>query len=372
MRNLFVIIIATLLALCCIAAWADDGSYSEAGGGAASPMIPNSSVRMVRERIDIRLGRRGAVVKCVFVFKNEASACSVQMGFPERQWSDGEGSLRGGLQHFVSLIDGEKAEVKHRFPSHKRIRHDDQSDEYTSWYVKTVSFAAGQTRTVEDDYFSLYGISYSLGAIAEESFTYVLVTGATWRDRIGEIEINVDAAHLGNFRDINLPKGCAQVGSRQWKWIARNIKPKDDFKISLIPRTPTLNGGEMDDNVVYPSWTWTDDPHGVVTIPSGFIAAVGGEQVTDVKKRECTIKYGGHTLVMKEGTLIATLDSKAVKLPIRVEIPHENSYEGSVEESIVPLINVVQWLGGSVTTNKKSGRLNVLLKDRRTKEQLED
>jgi hypothetical protein len=282
------------------------------------------------------------------------------MGFPECQWAGGEGGLFGGLQQFVSYVDGKKVEVKHRFPA-KSNSHG-EGDAYTSWYVKRVDFALGQTRTVENDYFSRYGRSFLEATLEEQMFTYVLMTGATWKGTIGEIAINVDATRLGNIRDIELPKGCIKAAHHQWKWVARDVEPKKDFCINLRPRIPLLNGGKTSD-ACDPSWSRLEDPHGIAMIGSGFISAVGGEEETDLKKRTCTIRYNGHTLMMKEGTLKAMLDSKAVSLPISIEMPHRYE-EGTTQESMVPLVSVVQWFGGSVTTDKKTGRLNVNLKDR--------
>jgi hypothetical protein len=365
MRVLFLTFAVVFLVLITVFAFADDGSYSEAGGGSDSPMTPNSSIRMVRERVDIRLGQKGAVVRCVFVFKNEGSACSVQMGFPECQWAGAEGGLFGGLQQFVSYIDSEKAEVKHRFPSGKHSYDNGQRQDYTSWYVKRVDFAQGQTRTVEDDYFSMYGRLNTLGSLAEETFRYVLETGATWRGAIGEIAVNVDATRLGNIRKIELPSGCVKSGYHQWKWIARNVKPKDNFRITLRPHSPLLNGEDVSQRMDDPSWTWLEDPSGIVMIHSGFISAVGGKQVTDVRKRTCTVRYGGHVLVMKDGTRDALLDSKVVNLPISIDVPHRY-YEGSAQESAVPLVAIIKWFGGSVTTDKKTGKLDVMLRNLNT------
>jgi hypothetical protein len=356
MRNTYVIIAVIFLMFGSLFAFADDGAYSEAGGGADSPMKPNSSIRMVRERVDIRLGQKGAVVKCVFEFKNEGEACSVQMGFPESQWASGEGGIYGGLEHFVSFIDGQKAEVKHRFPSEKHSYDNGQDRDYTSWYVKNVDFAKGQTRIVEDDYFSRYGQSSSSGALEAEAFTYVLVTGATWKGTIGEIEINIDTTKLGNMRDIKLPKGCMKSGNKTWKWTAKDIEPKQDFHITLRQRDLLLNGKDMGMSIG--PWNRLEDPQGIVMIDAGFFEAVGGISEVDLKKGACTIKYGSHTLIMKEHTLKAKLDSKTVSLPIQIKMAH-NYDDGKV---MVPLKTIVKWFGGSVTTDKKTGKLDIHLK----------
>ncbi|HEY3298665.1 MAG TPA: hypothetical protein VGK34_08430 [Armatimonadota bacterium] len=365
MRKTLPLLFLTVLILGSVPTYADDGSYSESGGGAASPMTPNSSIRMVRERIDIRLGQKGAVVKCVFVFKNEGAACSVQMGFPESQRAIGEGSLSGGLDHFVSFVDGKTAKVTHRFPPEGHSFDNNQRRDYTSWYVKTVKFTAGQTRTVEDDYFSRYGTSYYLGGtdVPQELFRYVLVTGVTWKGPIGVAVINVDASHMDSTRDIDLPKGCVKVGAHKWTWTAKNIEPKEDFKITLRPRYPLFNGQRIDGG----RWARLQDRYGVIMVGCDFIKAVGGSSVIDDGKHTCTMKYNGHALVMKEGSRTAKFDNSAVILPISIEM-HPRYFSGCE----VPLATVVKLFGGSLSLDRTTGRLSVKLKDRRTEEQRRD
>jgi hypothetical protein len=59
---------------------------------------------------------------------------------------------------------------------------------------------------------------------------------------------------------------------------------------------------------------------------------------------------------MKQGDLHGLLDSKHVTLAESVVVTHG--------ECQIPLASVVQILGGKVTKDKKTGRLNVHLKEK--------
>jgi hypothetical protein len=68
-----------------IAAWADDGSV-ETVGGAVRLMKDHGSIRMVSEVVRARVSPEKIEVDCIFVMRNEGSADTVLVGFPDDPW----------------------------------------------------------------------------------------------------------------------------------------------------------------------------------------------------------------------------------------------------------------------------------------------
>ncbi len=352
MRKIAVIWICSLLVLSFKPVRADDSALSGIAGGAVSPMEQHPSVRMVNEKVDIRLGKNGATVKCLFTFKNEGPACSVLMGFPERVWASGDASAFGRLQHFVSYVDGKKAIIDYR-PAARNKEGYQYREDYTSWYVKKVKFARNQTRKVTDEYFCRYGSHAQVESttLPAQFVTYVLKTGANWKGPIGTAVITVDATHAVSFMDIKPPAHSVKVGDKHWIWTAKNLEPKEDFQVDLYPRYPLLNG-----RLIGGGYWWPMEMNaGNLMVSTEFLTQLGGE--VDVKKQTCTVQYGKHTLFMKNGDREAMLDSKPVMLSVPIWVRNNS------DTCTMPLVSVVKLLGGKVSKDTKTGRLNVRLTD---------
>ncbi|MHB1458949.1 MAG: hypothetical protein ACYC0V_18725, partial [Armatimonadota bacterium] len=134
----------------CAVAWSND-SRVVGVGGSVTPMEQGNTVRMVSEKVNIRLAWDGARVRCRFVFKNEGPATIVKMGFPEQAGGDVTQIKKSAYKNFKSWVDGKKVQTRFVPSAESSISH------YRAWHVKDVSFKAGQTRVIEDEYFGTYG-----------------------------------------------------------------------------------------------------------------------------------------------------------------------------------------------------------------------
>lgn len=168
---------------------ADDGGVSF--GGSPRLLSGHQSVSMQSEVIQMQVG---PVVKvdCQFVFHNAGPACTVRMGFPdEGRGADGpeedgpERSPHGTFLSYVSFVDGVRVPTQ-------TVRAQEASN---FWHVKTVTFAAGQTRRVHDVY-SLYvgsQIADHPNSAYHQTY-YILHTASSWHGPIGRAEIVVTFA----------------------------------------------------------------------------------------------------------------------------------------------------------------------------------
>ena len=230
------LLLAPLLLCLAIPAAANDTAMQGAGG-AIQPMRQHSSVRMVSERVDVKLrGAARARVRCEFVFRNEGKTAVVKMGFPAYASGDVRPLDKSDLWNFRSLVDGKP--VKTTFVKAKPVSKQ-VVPEYEAWYVKVVPFKAGQTRTVVDTYGGRLGESaYGAGAIGK-SFLYILETGKNWKGTIGKAVITVDASNPPpgvRFKSAS-PKGYARRGNK-FVWTLKDFEPvkdKDAIGIEYAP-----------------------------------------------------------------------------------------------------------------------------------------
>jgi hypothetical protein len=205
---------------------ADDGSV-ETVGGAVRLMRAHANIRMVSETVKARisfaadslLANRTEMIEvdCVFVMKNEGTADTVLMGFPDGAMGPYQG---GGEEHelesFRSWVDG--VEVKcTRVPNVT----DAPPSEVGSWWIKSVVFAPGATRTIRNRYTVLPGWYPTM---ATRAFRYTLSTGASWKGNIGSAEIVavLDGIPLDWVTGTD-PK-ARQVGNT-FHWLLRDFEP---------------------------------------------------------------------------------------------------------------------------------------------------
>jgi len=97
--------------------------------------------------------------------------------------------------------------------------------------VKKVHFAKGQTHIIEDTYVGQLGYDSS----GYNSFTYVLRTGASWKNPIGSIRVICDVSGLNhanlNFIDL---KPARRVGNNV-EWYFSNLRPTHDIYLYWKP-----------------------------------------------------------------------------------------------------------------------------------------
>jgi hypothetical protein len=328
MRYLFSIMI---LLCSCATVRADDGGVRGVGGAVELLWPEHPSIRMVRETVNatnLSTVRYQPHVRCVFVFKNEGKATTVEMGFPEMSGGEGRPTEPGesGLMGFKSWVDGKL--VKTRLEPSK----DNGDQTFEAWHVKNVHFAAGQTRTIIDEYRG--GMGGDSGGAA--SFRYTLISGASWKGKIGEADITVDTSAMPKSKKIQSirPKGYVRRGS-VIKWHFTNLEPKEDVSIEFVPVfSLSINGG-LDFYVVY------RQDHGITLGYATLLGQQMGSVEVDVRGRECVFTHEKHVLKLTAGSRVAVLDRnrKAIlpKAPFRVH-----------KDMIVPIAAVSRLLGAKV------------------------
>ena len=248
-----------VLLYACGLCFSDDGWVGN--GGTPSLMKGHSSIRMVREVVNMALGRQETVVDAFFWFRNEGRSTTVQMGFPD-EGSDPDG--KPTLKNFSSWVDGR--EVQTRFFTTQKDG---------KWHVKTVTIPRGRTVIVRNR----YRVKTGVGRIGpKEQFAsygyYTLHTGASWKGPIGEVIVNVrfaldvarpTAVFAAQPVEKALESGTAKAADRAirhysravlWRGFAkprvrpgiltfygRNLNPTSDDDISLtflLRRDPKL------------------------------------------------------------------------------------------------------------------------------------
>jgi len=164
----------------CLAAWmlllfapfacADDAAWTYVGS--AGNFSHNAQIRMVSERVDIKLLDEVSHFHATFVFCNEGPATTVTMAFPEERRAFDKKA--GAIHNFFSSVDGIGVKVHHvRFPVDAS-----SGSEYQGAWVKRVRFGRDQTQRVLVDYDALNG---DRGDFV--SNTYILETGRPGRGR---------------------------------------------------------------------------------------------------------------------------------------------------------------------------------------------
>jgi len=290
--------------------WADDAAMSGIGG-TVKPMKSHPSIVMESERVVVRLTREKAKVDCTFVFRNTGKATEVTMGFPESGW--GGDSEPDSFEEFQAWVDGKPVAVK-------RVTGRDVEDGYQLWWTKTVAFDAGQTRTVRNIYRS--GLGASVVAFAgglESHFEYVLSTGASWKGKIGSVEVTVELIGLA-VEDVNFTPKRYTRGPRQVTWRWQNLEPteKHDIGISFGQGGDALlyvdGVGPGDEG--YEGYGWGPRLEGkrVFALAENVAAWVGASLSWDARAKTATLSYLGRRVTVTVGKRTASTNEGAFPL----------------------------------------------------------
>lgn len=332
------------LSLVASLASADDGGVRGVGGSMELIHPEHSSVRMVRETVGVKLSGQDPRVRCVFVFKNEGKAATVKMGFPEVSYGEpaNPASKHSDLRGFKSWVDGKQ--VKTRLVLSKKNRERDQN--FRAWHVKDVPFAAGQTRTVVDEYTG--GMGNEVGGYTW--FWYTLISGASWKGKIGEAKITVDTSSMLEQYAVGSisPKGYTRRGGII-KWTLRNLEPKENVEITFVPVVRVTANGELYPDALY------ERRNGVSMVTAGQLGMLDIEAKT--RRHKCVLSHGKRTLTVTAGSRNAVLDKASKVLLPRAPFVSDG-------EMVVPLAEVVRAFGGTAKHHKAKGiyHLDVSLK----------
>jgi hypothetical protein len=161
-------------------AMADDGGIENVGG-AVHLLIDEWHIRMTAEIVRARVSAKQVTVDCVFTFENHGPADTVLIGFPDR--SDGPDGGYKPMRSFRSWVDG----VEVKCDRMGDVDHGPDEESWDYWWTKHVAFPANATRVIRDHYTAEPGSSVG----GEQSFEYILETGASWAGTIGSADIAV-------------------------------------------------------------------------------------------------------------------------------------------------------------------------------------
>jgi len=165
--------------LCCvfaIAALANDSAVTGEGGRVSRIKGEDAGVRMVKETVRVDLYPDYYDVTADFLFKNDGQAVTVTMGFPEGGAGDVDVTPyvdRTAFQNFHTWVDDQEVNATRQATI--------EEDSYQAYWVKAVSFTAGQQRRVRVAYRSKPGDS-----VATKRFAVYNFTGGNWKDKVDE------------------------------------------------------------------------------------------------------------------------------------------------------------------------------------------
>ncbi|HYE80466.1 MAG TPA: DUF4424 family protein, partial [bacterium] len=182
----FPFLMAFTLCLTPAAAWANDGSATLVGDAYA--FTPNDQIELLQEDLRIALDDGISTVEVQFRFHNTGGATEVTMAFPDEGMGDSGG--RTSIEGFQSEVDGHPVAVEYR-----HLIPTEDPDAHEGVWVKTIPFAADQTRTVSVSYKVRNGGS----VFGDSTVQYILVTGATWKGKIWDFSCTVDWSALNTY-----------------------------------------------------------------------------------------------------------------------------------------------------------------------------
>jgi len=205
------------LLLIVLTVYSDDAIY-EGGGDTVFP-ISTDQIQMLHERV---ICIEGWQIEMTATYKNFGPATTVQMGFPFQYYlpdSKDFSEIEYKDPHFRAYVNGKSIPVTlKRSKEHPELKHIN----YPAAYTFNVHFDKNEEKTISHKYVA-GGFRSSIG---DYSFTYILETGALWKDSINKIDVE--------FR----------------------LSPNYGYDI-ISPQEHSWHYDQDLDKIVL-SWTWTD------------------------------------------------------------------------------------------------------------------
>ncbi|MEO6908041.1 MAG: hypothetical protein ABI210_09145 [Abditibacteriaceae bacterium] len=372
---LLVLLLGTLPAL------ANDMSIIGVGGSLRPLHGQHPRIRMVREKIDIVVGRYNYKVRVNFVFRNQGKASTVRMGFPE---SGGGGDMpdeaekyKSTFLAFSSSVDGKKVPVK-------RVLLDRGIEDFEAIWVKTVKFSAGQTRQVQVDYTAPIGGASGIGYEQLVGYDF---TGGNWAGDVDSSILDIHfqqsgdylmSAELGDKRVAFKPiKNGIRFSWQHWQaqgsfllrfcrtapqWMSDTYSPDFASQISVfktvnIPGTSALTDRRFDwfppafynEGIAYISLTsfLEDLQH--------FYPETHPSLVWNPTTRAATLKVQKETYVFQPNKLSFEMNNSKMSLSTPLLLIRGHSDEGG-SKLYVPLAPVILALRGTYHVNRAAHR----------------
>ncbi|PQV62585.1 hypothetical protein B1R32_12823 [Abditibacterium utsteinense] len=172
---------------------ANDSAFSGVSGTPKPMKGEHRSIAMQSEKIVIVADTKGTSTTVDFVFRNDGGKTSVQMGFPESSYNDGELKGKSAFLRFATSIDGKKVAAR-------RIVVSSESPETEAFWLKTVDFAPRQTRRVRVEYRSPWGGTTEWGTHRALVYNF---TGQNWKGKVERSDLEIRVVSPGLW--IGLP-----------------------------------------------------------------------------------------------------------------------------------------------------------------------
>lgn len=303
---------------------------------------------MASERVKVELHDKRSHVVADFTFRNEGLATKVVMAFPEESHQYPPTRAIGQL---TSWVDGKRVHCERIILPTSGSKH---NSDYVAAWLKSVTFAAHQTRHVRVDYWARNG---DIGDYVWNG--YILTTGATWKGKIGRVQLDVDWSSFRGkseprfeweYGDLNHPAHLFPTGPRSGRIVISNLEPMGDLRMIWTNAfwNFNVNGNQIQgDGYGYQrnQIVWGADSDPVVDL--AWVPAVFGPvDAEDEPKVGRMFKAGRHRIQVIDGAIVK-IDSKRVRL--RRPPPKHGLY----------LRDLVQAIGGSFHYRKSEDRVYI-------------
>ncbi|WP_243347927.1 YARHG domain-containing protein [Parabacteroides sp. FAFU027] len=219
--------------------FADDTNLGSQGGN-VFPIMRNKYIRMAKEDVKVKMLKDSCIVTCLFWFKNYSREKQyVFMGFPDYFECVGEDSE--SLRHFTCQINNKKTEVR---PLSQKITEELDTAEvnYERWYCWDTNFKPNETLLIWNTYVANWGGS----ADGTLLISYLIGTGRTWHETIGDGKITFDFSDLVSQSFVDTtgygthklsPGMTRQVYNDSIVYSFKNYYPDwgEQYSVSLLP-----------------------------------------------------------------------------------------------------------------------------------------
>jgi hypothetical protein len=251
------------------AVYADDSVYN--GDGVDVYPLESTDIQMVAEVITVsdRGGRDRFDVDVDMMFKNHGAQTTVQMGFPILA-DEIEGEHIEFDPNFRTWVNGEEVKITKKRGILNPVKNYPHFSDAV--YSYPVTFKQNETINIKHHY-AVGGTSDSMGGWR---FTYILRTGALWKDAIEKIKIiyRTSTASVHEITCTNPPEQTREQHGedKRFVWNLTDFEPKSDFIISgNVKRQPTADQTATLETCVDYNQLTAQPLHDVKSSPFDFI-----------------------------------------------------------------------------------------------------
>ncbi|MEA1963370.1 MAG: hypothetical protein U9M94_04000 [Patescibacteria group bacterium] len=229
----FILFTAISIVLCPFICFADSAPIG--GQGNTVKILDNNEIQMVNEIIKMvvkekemgekmKWSRDITEVDVIYTFKNVTDKnVSVKMGFPEK--FDYDIDFDEKLNDF-SAYDENGNQMDVIFKDNKEAL-----TEGVNWYIYNVDFAPYEEKKIQNKYW-IINLAYG----GRRGFNYILETGASWKDRIEKIDIEIKFEEGKLIYDVGNIEPSGYIFNEKnnsIEWRLSDIEPTKDDNINI-------------------------------------------------------------------------------------------------------------------------------------------